>query len=160
MKVYNFKRTQDLPISLDEAWTFFSSPYNLARITPPHMNFKIEYISGNGKMYAGQVIRYKVAVLPFWSTQWVTEITHMQEPNFFVDEQRFGPYRWWHHQHSFHETETGVRMTDEVSYAIPLGWLGRMAHAIFVRRQLNRIFDFRYRALENKFISNRVHNPE
>jgi ligand-binding SRPBCC domain-containing protein len=151
MKIYNLKRTQFLPISLGEAWDFFSTPRNLAKITPAEMGFHILYVSGGEKTYAGQIIRYKVQIAPLINVQWVTEITHVSEPYYFVDEQRFGPYALWHHQHHFKEVPGGVEMTDEVNYAIPLGLLGQLANTIFVGREVNRIFDHRYKVLEAYF---------
>jgi ligand-binding SRPBCC domain-containing protein len=151
MKVYNLTRTQFLPISLSEAWNFFSTPRNLSKITPEHMGFKILYVSGGEKAYAGQIIRYQISILPGIKVHWVTEITQVQEPRYFIDEQRFGPYALWHHQHHFVEVPGGVKMTDEVNYAIPLGILGRLAHFIFVGREVNRIFDHRYTVLEEFF---------
>ena len=153
MKVYNLHRKQILPITLEEAWDFFSKPQNLKKITPEHMGFKILYQSGGTEMYAGQMIRYIVRVLPVVPLHWVTEITHVQEPHYFVDEQRFGPYAMWHHQHHFKAVEGGVEMIDEVNYAIPLGILGRIAHWLFVGRQVSAIFDHRYEVLENYFKS-------
>ncbi|GCC51779.1 hypothetical protein SanaruYs_20080 [Chryseotalea sanaruensis] len=151
MKIYTIKRTQFLPISLQEAWDFFSTPNNLEKITPKHMGFNILYRSGGEKMYPGQLIRYKVYGLPFIPMHWVTEITHVQEPNYFVDEQRFGPYALWHHQHQFKEMTGGVEMVDEVNYGIPLGLLGRLANLMFVGRTVNAIFDHRYKVLEEYF---------
>ena len=151
MKIYNLKRVQVLPISLEEAWDFFSTPRNLSKITPAKMNFRILYISGGEKTYAGQIIRYKVNVFPGISVHWVTEITQVKEPHHFIDEQRFGPYALWHHQHHFKAVPGGVEMTDEVNYAIPLGILGRLAHWIFVGREVNAIFEHRYRVLEEYF---------
>ncbi|HNP94525.1 MAG TPA: SRPBCC family protein [Cyclobacteriaceae bacterium] len=151
MKIYNLKRTQFLPISIKEAWDFFSSPANLSKITPKHMGFKILYMSGGPKMYPGQVIRYIVNGLPGIPMNWMTEITHVQEPYYFVDEQRFGPYALWHHQHHFKEVDGGVEMTDEVNYAIPLGLIGRLANWLLVAREVNRIFDHRYEVLESYF---------
>jgi ligand-binding SRPBCC domain-containing protein len=145
------KRTQVLPISLKDAWDFFSAPHNLPSITPPYMDFRISGNSGLQKMYAGQIIRYRVSILPYIRIFWVSEITHVSEPFFFVDEQRFGPYRWWHHQHIFREVNGGIEMTDEVNYALPLGPLGQFAHWLFVRRQLNSIFDYRFQILQNFF---------
>lgn len=151
MKIYNIKRVQVLPLTLAEAWDFFSTPRNLAKITPAYMKFKILYVSGGEKTYAGQLIRYKVNVMPGVSMHWVTEITQVKEPSHFIDEQRFGPYALWHHQHHFREVPGGVEMTDEVNYAIPLGWLGRLANALFVERQVNAIFDHRFQILEDLF---------
>jgi ligand-binding SRPBCC domain-containing protein len=154
MKIYNLRKEQFLPISLQEAWAFFSSPKNLAKITPEHMNFKILYQSGGDKAYAGQIIRYQINVLPFIPVHWVTEITQVKEPFHFIDEQRFGPYALWHHQHHFEEVKGGVLMTDEVNYAIPFGILGRFAHWLFVAKEVNRIFEHRFRTLEDYFSKN------
>ncbi|MBL7832598.1 MAG: SRPBCC family protein [Cyclobacteriaceae bacterium] len=151
MKVYTLIRTQVLPISITEAWEFFSSPKNLEKITPSKMNFRILHISGGDKAYPGQIIRYKVKALPLISVTWVTEITYVQEPHYFVDDQRVGPFAIWHHQHSFREVENGVEMTDEVTYGIPFGPLGTLAHWLFVKRDLNTIFSYRYEVLERYF---------
>ncbi len=102
-------------------------------------------------MYPGQLIRYKVNGIPFIPMHWVTEITHVQEPRYFVDEQRFGPYALWHHQHHFIEVTGGVEMTDEVNYAIPYSFLGQVANFLFVEREVNTIFNHRYKTLEAFF---------
>lgn len=151
MKVYNLTRQQELPISLPEAWDFFSTPKNLAKITPEHMGFNIKYISGGDRMYPGQIIKYIVNVLPSVPVRWTTEITHVNEPHFFVDEQRFGPYAMWHHQHHFEETPDGVLMTDIVNYAIPYGPIGKFANWLFVEKQVKSIFEHRYKILEDYF---------
>ncbi|NJN28924.1 MAG: SRPBCC family protein [Cyclobacteriaceae bacterium] len=151
MKVYNLTRTQFLPISQVEAWDFFSTPKNLSKITPERMGFEILYTSGGEKAYAGQIIRYKVSVPPGINVHWVTEITQVKEGVHFIDEQRFGPYKFWHHQHHFKEVSGGVEMTDEVNYAIPFGIFGRLAHAVFVGGEVKRIFDHRYLVLEKYF---------
>ena len=151
MKVYTLKKTQFLPITLEEAWSFFSTPANLSKITPEHMGFHIRYFSGGPAMYPGQIIRYTVRVLPYFEVDWVTEITHVKEFEYFVDEQRFGPYALWHHQHHFKEVPGGIEMVDEVNYAIPLGILGRLANWLFVSREVNTIFNHRYAVLEKYF---------
>ena len=156
MKIYTLQRKQVLPISMTEAWDFFSTPKNLAKITPEHMGFQILYISGGDKAYAGQLIRYKIKILPGIRVHWVTEITHVKEPFHFIDEQRFGPYALWHHQHHFKEVPGGVEMTDEVNYAIPLGMVGRLVHWFFVGAEVNRIFDFRYKMLANYFSDQKI----
>ena len=98
--MFKLERTQIIPISLPEAWAFFSSPENLKTITPGYMGFEI--LEGGGvNMYAGQIIRYKVSPLVGIKLNWITEITHVDEEKFFVDEQRFGPYAFWHHKHYF-----------------------------------------------------------
>jgi len=148
--IYTLEVKQFVPISVTEAWEFFSSPGNLSKITPEHMGFKIT--SGKpGKMYSGQIITYKVSPVPGIKTNWTTEITHVSEGKYFVDEQRFGPYRMWHHEHHFEAQNGGVLMTDRVSYKLPLGVLGRIAHFIFVKKQLEQIFSYREKQLEKLF---------
>ena len=148
--IHTLEADQFLNIPLAEAWDFFSSPGNLPKITPEHMGFKIT--SGTpAKMYPGQMITYNVSPFPGFKTSWVTEITQVREHSFFVDEQRFGPYQMWHHEHHFEVQDEGVLMIDRVSYKLPLGLLGLIANAMFVRRQLNRIFDYRIAAVEKKF---------
>jgi ligand-binding SRPBCC domain-containing protein len=142
MKIYNLTRTQFLPISIEKAWEFFSSPKNLAKITPASMKFKILYISGGDKAYAGQIIRYKLIAPPGIPVSWMTEITQVKEPYHFIDEQRFGPYALWHHQHHFKEVDGGVEMTDELNYAVPFGILGQLANWIFVEREVKAILKF------------------
>lgn len=151
MKIYSFETTQDLNISIEEAWEFLSSPANLKKITPPGMGFEITSGYSGEKMYAGQLISYIVKPLAGIPVTWLTEITHVQEPHYFVDEQRFGPYSLWHHKHFLEKTETGVRMKDIVHYAIPLGFLGRIMNAFVVRKKLKQIFDFRFQKLEAIF---------
>ncbi len=148
--IYTLSVSQLLNMSMNEAWEFFSSPQNLAKITPPHMGFVIT--SGQpGKMFAGQIITYKVSPLPGLKTNWVTEITHVAEQQFFVDEQRFGPYSMWHHEHHFEIQDNRVLMTDRVSYKLPFGFLGKLAHWLFVRKQLQKIFEYRELTLKKMF---------
>jgi len=151
MKVYSIVRNQFLPLSQKEAWDFFSTPKNLALITPARMNFKILSQSGSEKMFAGQIITYTISVLPFIRVRWVTEITQVEEPNYFTDVQRSGPCKMWNHTHRFKALEKGVEMSDEVKYAMPLGWLGQAAHAVFVEGEINRIFEYRFSVLQNLF---------
>ena len=148
--IYTLESAQHLNITMEQAWDFFSSPRNLSVITPPHMGFDITS-GATEKMFPGQIITYKVAPFPGIRTNWVTEITHVSKGKFFVDEQRFGPYRMWHHVHRFEQTADGVLMTDQVSYKLPLGVLGRFAHALFVKRQLSQIFGYRETRLEELF---------
>ncbi|CAN5239185.1 SRPBCC family protein [soil metagenome] len=151
MKTYQLKRTQFLPISQKEAWEFFSSPRNLAIITPARMNFKIISISGGEKMFSGQEIKYKVSVLPLVRVAWVTRITEVIEPDYFVDTQLSGPYSLWHHKHIFKPVEGGVEMIDELDYAIPFGILGRFANWVLVGQQVNTIFEYRNNVLKTYF---------
>ena len=151
MGVHSLKTVQFLPVSLEKAWDFFSSPANLATITPSYMGFAIKSKHHGGKMYPGQIIEYTVKPVLGIPLYWMTEITHVAEGRYFIDEQRFGPYSMWHHQHHFREVEGGVEMTDIVHYKIPLGALGDIANALFVRRQLNGIFQYRYQKVEALF---------
>ena len=146
--IYTLEVTQFLNIPIGEAWKFFSSPANLEKITPAHMGFVIT--SGTpASMYPGQIITYRVSPFAGFTTNWVTEITHVSEGSYFVDEQRFGPYRMWHHEHHFTAKNQGVVMTDRVTYKLPFGIFGRMAHALFVRKQLRKIFEFRREFVAN-----------
>lgn len=151
MAVYSLKTVQRIPVSLEKAWDFFSSPANLADITPSNLGFHIISKHHGDKMYAGQIIEYTVKPLLGIPLYWMTEITHVEEGRYFVDEQRFGPYSLWHHQHHFKAIEGGVEMTDIVHYKIPLWILGDLAHGLFVRRQLKQIFDFRFKRVEELF---------
>ena len=151
MAAHSIKTVQKIPVSLDEAWAFFSNPANLQAITPDGMGFTIISKHHGDVMYAGQLIEYKVRPLACIPLYWMTEITQVKDRAYFIDEQRFGPYRLWHHQHHFKEIPGGVEMTDIVHYKNPLGILGRIANALFVKQKLKTIFDFRYRKVEELF---------
>ena len=139
-----------LNIDLDTAWDFFSNPENLNSLTPQDMNFKI--LSGADRpMYSGQIIIYKVSPFPYYTTTWVTEISHVIPKKMFVDEQRFGPYAFWYHQHIFNETKEGLQTEDIVHYKLPYGFLGQAAHKLFVKNMLKQIFDFRQKRLTELF---------
>lgn len=150
-KVYSLKTVQNIPVSIAEAWHFFSNPANLQEITPQHLGFKIISKHHGNTMYQGQIIEYKVSPLLGIPLYWMTEITHVVPEQFFVDEQRFGPYTLWHHQHHFKSINGGVEMTDIVHYKLPLWFLGDIAHTLFVKKQLEHIFNYRYKIIENKF---------
>jgi ligand-binding SRPBCC domain-containing protein len=152
-KVYSLKTIQHIPISIDEAWDFFSNPGNLAAITPSNMGFNIISKHHGEKMYPGQIIEYKVSPVLGIPLYWMTEITHVEDKKYFVDEQRFGPYSLWHHQHHFQETKDGVEMTDIVHYKLPFWFLGDIANSLFVQRQLKSIFDFRFAKVEQMFVT-------
>jgi len=151
MAFFQLFETQRLPATMSEVWDFISSPENLKEITPDHMGFDITGNTGKGKMYPGMIISYKVSPLLGIKMTWVTEITHVREGEYFVDEQRVGPYAMWHHQHKIEPIEGGVLMTDIVSYKPPLGFLGAIANALFIKRQLKGIFEYRTVALERRF---------
>jgi ligand-binding SRPBCC domain-containing protein len=151
MKVYQFKQSQFIPADLNTVWDFFSSPKNLNAITPPEMNFEIVEITGGEKMYAGQMISYKVSPLPFVRLRWVTEIKHVEPKKHFTDDQKVGPFALWYHQHFFSQVGNGVVMRDEVTYAVPFGVLGRIANWMLVRKQLGNIFNYRTERIKSIF---------
>ena len=150
-KIYSIQTTQNIPIDIDKAWDFFSKPENLKVLTPTHLDFSVLSKPQDTQMYAGQIIEYKVKPLLDIPLYWMTEITHVQEKVYFIDEQRFGPYSFWHHQHHFKAIGNDVKMTDIVHYSLPLWFLGDIAHALFIHKQLKQIFDFRYQKIENLF---------
>ena len=150
-KVYSFKTIQNIPIPVAAAWDFFSNPANLKEITPGTMGFKTISQHHGNSMYAGQVIEYKVSPVLGIPLYWMTEITHVEDKKYFVDEQRYGPYSMWHHQHHFKAIEGGVEMTDIVHYKLPFWFFGDIANTLFVKKQLQQIFDFRFKVVEQKF---------
>lgn len=150
MKIYQLKAKQKLPISINEAWKFLSNPKNLKKITPSHMGFKI--VSGDDRpMYPGQIIQYIVKPFPGIKTKWVTEITHVVDQHYFVDEQRFGPYSLWHHKHFIKPIPGGVEMEDVIDYKLPFGIIGQLMHPILVKKQLEKIFIYREKKLIELF---------
>ncbi|MBC7654084.1 MAG: SRPBCC family protein [Oligoflexus sp.] len=152
MKSYTIHFTQKMPISLEKAWDFFSSPLNLAKITPKSMSFIVtsDYTEKT-KMYEGMLITYKVAPLLGIKMNWMTEITTVREHQYFIDEQRFGPFKFWHHEHHFEEIDGGVLMTDKLTYGIPFGVIGQLANVIIVAKQTQEIFDYRVKAVDEMF---------
>ena len=140
--MHRLTTVQTLPISLESAWDFFANPQNLAKITPPDMSL-IPTSTLPDKTYPGMLITYKVKPLLGIPMLWVTEITHVRDQVFFVDEQRLGPYRIWHHQHHFKAVKGGVEMTDIVDYRLPFGLLGVLFQKIMVGKMLKSIFDYR-----------------
>jgi ligand-binding SRPBCC domain-containing protein len=150
-KVYSLCSRQRVPASLDKVWTFFSDARNLRVVTPPHLNLEVTNEVYGDSLYAGQVMTYKVKPLLGIPLAWMTEITHVQERNYFVDEQRKGPYKLWHHQHHFKAIEGGVEMTDLVHYRLPLSILGNMANSLLVKKELEKIFVYRYQKIVEHF---------
>ncbi|MFC2135507.1 hypothetical protein ACFLTH_12915 [Bacteroidota bacterium] len=150
MKIYKLEYEQHLPVSKEECWNFFSNPVNLEKITPPDMNFEIKSELPDA-VYAGQIIEYKIKLFPGVKASWVTEITQVDEGNYFIDEQRFGPYKFWHHQHHFIPTKDGILARDIVHYGLPFGFLGRIAQRLFIRRKLKFIFDYRKKVIDELF---------
>ena len=149
--MHTLHRSQKLPLTLLQAWDFLSTPANLKIITPAYMGFEMTSLHHGNSMYAGQIITYVVRPIVGIPLDWCTEITHVQKPDYFVDEQRFGPYSFWHHQHKLKEIERGVLMEDIVHYKLPLGFLGRWANMLLVQNQLEEIFEFRRKKLIELF---------
>ncbi|MEP0213446.1 MAG: SRPBCC family protein [Cellulophaga sp.] len=150
MKIYTLHKKQKLPISVEQAWEFLSKPENLKTITPDYMGFII--LSGADRpMYQGQIIQYIVTPVLGIKTKWVTEITHMVENKYFVDEQRFGPYALWHHKHFIKEIDGGVEMEDIIDYKVPFGILGQLVQPFLVKPKLEEIFNYRKEKLEALF---------
>jgi len=151
MAFYQLVKKQFIPATIDEVWDFISSPKNLKEITPERMGFDITSPNLPEKMYPGMIISYKVRPLLGIPMTWVTEITHVVEKKYFVDEQRVGPYAMWHHQHFIEPHENGVMMRDIISYKPPMGFLGSIANMLIIRRQLEGIFAYREKALKKRF---------
>jgi ligand-binding SRPBCC domain-containing protein len=151
MAFYQLEKTQKIPAEITEVWNFISSPVNLKHITPPYLGFEIINNNLPEKMYPGMIISYKVSPLLGIKMKWVTEITYVKENEYFIDEQRIGPYSMWHHQHKITPIDSGVLMTDIVTYNPPFGFLGALSNKVFIRKQLDEIFNFRESAIERKF---------
>jgi len=152
LKTYRLEFTQKIPVDLNTAWDFFSSPLNLSEITPEDMTFDVTSPIHKGtKMYPGMIITYKVSPLLGIKLNWMTEITHVKDNEYFIDEQRFGPFAFWHHNHHFAAVDGGVLMHDILHYAIGWGPIGLIANAIIVNKKINGIFNFRYKKVEELF---------
>jgi ligand-binding SRPBCC domain-containing protein len=149
-RLHQIYRKQSFPIRLQTAWDFFSDCRNLSEITPDSLGFRF-IGEAPERMYEGMIISYRIRPLLGIPVTWVTEITHVDEPSLFVDEQRLGPYRFWHHKHLFRTIDGGIEMEDIVDYAMPLGPLGSITHALLIHRQLKVIFDYRERSLRRLF---------
>ncbi|WDF70036.1 SRPBCC family protein [Sphingobacterium oryzagri] len=148
--IYTLERSQLLSCSLAEAWTFFTDPNNLAKITPPELSFRVlDDFSDQPSIYEGMLINYHVSPLFGIRLKWQTEITHVNEGISFVDTQKKGPYKLWEHRHEFIQEGDFVRMNDRVRYRMPFGFLGSIAHGLIVKKKLQHIFDYRYRVLDN-----------
>ena len=144
--LYSLHTEQFLPITLDDAWHFFSTPQNLQKLTPSDLDFKITSPK-LGSIYQGQVITYNIKIFPLIPSKWVTEITSVSDNAFFIDEQRFGPYKLWHHQHHFKAVEGGVVMTDIVHFKLPFSLLAPLAYKLYVKKKLREIFTYRQEVL-------------
>ncbi len=151
MAYYQLHKTQFISASIEEVWDFISSPQNLKVITPEYMGFEVTSKNLPEKMYPGMIIGYTVKPLLGIRMVWITEITHVEEMKYFIDEQRIGPYSLWHHQHFIEPSGEGVLMTDIVTYSPPLGFLGTFANKLFIRKQLRNIFDYSSAIIDKHF---------
>jgi ligand-binding SRPBCC domain-containing protein len=149
MKLYRLSSRQVLPVTKRQAWRFFSSPWNLSAITPRTLDLKIESVSGYNQMHAGQIIRFRITFLALFRINWETAVSEVNDLDSFTDIQRSGPFAQWRHKHIFTEVSGGTEVADEIEYAIPFGILGRLAHFIFVGREVRRLFDYRTQVLGN-----------
>ncbi len=147
--VHQLERTTFLRAEPEQVWSFFSDPRNLNALTPPEMHFEI--LGDPGPMREGQLIAYRIRILPGIRVSWLTEIRHVTPGVCFVDEQRIGPYKLWYHEHRFEAVPGGVRMTDRVTYAVGFGPLGDLVHALWIRGKLRAIFDYRERQVALHF---------
>jgi ligand-binding SRPBCC domain-containing protein len=148
--IHYLHRVQNIPADIQTVWIYFAEPKNLNLITPPDMNFEI-ITGGEEKMYEGQIIEYRVEFVRGIKSRWLTEIAHVREQEYFVDEQRVGPYRFWYHEHRFEKISGGVKMTDHVTYAAPFGFFGDLVTALWIEKKLQHIFDFRYQKISEIF---------
>jgi ligand-binding SRPBCC domain-containing protein len=153
--IYRLYHQQFLPISKRDAWRFFSTPQNLQKITPEELDFRMTS-PDEGKVYLGQIITYSIRLNKVFKMNWVTEITGMIHENSFVDEQRFGPYKMWHHRHTFEEVDGGVLMTDVVHFKIPFSLIAPLAYRFFIKQNLKRIFSYRTEKLDELISSNQL----
>lgn len=150
MKVFTLERKQIIPVPIEKAWDFFSDPNNLSLITPPSLDFKL-LNQGVSKMYAGMILHYMVRPLFGIPVSWTSEITQVVVNQMFVDQQRAGPYRLWHHQHLFEEVAGGTKMTDLIHYGFAFPILDSLLNALVVRPRLEEIFDYRQRVVAEQF---------
>ncbi len=151
MQVKEKRWQQFIPRSLEEVWDFFSRPENLNEMTPPSVSFEILSEIGGVRMYPGMIVRYRISPFGGIKMSWCTEITHVAEGSYFIDEQRFGPYAFWHHQHHFERQDEGVLMTDILHYKVPYGPLGTLVDRLVVEPKVEEIFAFRKTAVDRLF---------
>lgn len=151
MSLHRLHVKQSIPATIDTCWQFFSKPGNLKKITPQHMGFEIHTPEAQLPMYQGMLIEYTVKPMLGIPMKWLTEISSCQAPHFFVDEQRAGPYTFWHHQHHFRAVDGGTEIEDIIHYRLPLGIIGDMVNRLHVANQLKGIFNYRKQVIEHEF---------
>ncbi|MBA2368293.1 MAG: SRPBCC family protein [Candidatus Protochlamydia sp.] len=149
--MYKLKYLQKIPLSVDESWEFFSSPENLKTLTPEKLRFTIKGDAENRSMYSGQIIAYTIRPIFNFPLEWITEITHVEKPHYFIDEQRFGSYKFWHHEHRFNPIEGGVEIVDTIYYKLPFGPFGKILNSLKIKPDIEEIFTYRRKKMENLF---------
>lgn len=153
MNPFIYRTEQFLPVDIGTAWDFFSSPQNLAVITPPELHFKMLTVPTHNGIYEGMIIDYTIRPFLGIMLRWTTEICQVRKPMMFTDKQLRGPYTCWEHTHTFIKQDNGVLMTDEIKYSLPFGILGRIAHLLTVRKQIENIFAYRKNVLNKLFMN-------
>jgi ligand-binding SRPBCC domain-containing protein len=151
MAFYQFTQIQQFAVAPEMLWDYISDPDNLKKLTPAYMDFKVTSLPHTGKMYPGLIITYIIKPILHVPLRWMTEIVQVKEGEYFIDEQRIGPYRFWHHQHRLEKIPGGVLMTDIVTYAPPFGFIGAIANRLFIKQQLRQLFNYRRKVLEQQF---------
>ncbi len=151
IKMYCLKYYQKLPITLEKSWDYFSSPVNLKFLTPSYLDFCITNDLEGKLMYPGQIITYTIRPFLNIPIEWVTEITQVEKPYYFIDEMRFGPYKFWHHEHRFKEIENGIEMIDTIYYKLPFSYIGQLLNSLKVKSDIEKIFFYRKKVLEDLF---------
>lgn len=146
---YKFK--QSVKAGMDEVWEFFSDPANLELLTPADMHMRLAFPSEGKRVYAGMILHYLLRPAPLFRARWIAEITHVSEKEYFIDRQLAGPFRYWHHQHHFRETGSGVELTDIINYKAPFGIVGRLADLLFIKRKLRAMFRHRQSVIKKIF---------
>ncbi len=150
-KIYSLETKQIIDRPIEEIWSFFTNPKNLNQLTPSDMNFKI--LSGSSDdFYEGKIISYSINPFKFYNIKWVTEITTIKKNDFFIDEQRFGPYKMWHHEHHFiKNNDNTTTIYDKVIYKLPYGIIGKLSHKLFIKKRLLEIFNFRKKTIKKLY---------
>jgi len=148
--IHYLHKEQVIAAPLEKVWEYFCDPKNLNEITPLDMNFEIVE-GGDQEMFEGQLIEYRVEFIPGVRSLWLTEIAHIRDREYFVDEQRIGPYRFWYHEHTFEETAAGTKMTDRVTYMVPFGLMGDVLNRLWIAKRLHSIFEFRQNKISKIF---------
>ena len=148
--IHYLHKEQGIAAPLEKVWEYFCDPKNLNEITPLDMNFEIVE-GGDQEMFEGQLIEYRVEFIPGVRSLWLTEIAQIRDREYFVDEQRIGPYRFWYHEHTFEETAAGTKMTDRVTYMVPFGLMGDILNHLWIAKRLHAIFEFRQNKISEIF---------